>query len=973
MITPRRTRLVRVADLNSFRHAIVHLSSREPGQTNHPLAPVVIVPTRNAARQLARTFDASAPLPPLVTRDELYDHLHARLSHGPRRLTVYERDVMMQAAARGIASEPARSRPGFVAEMLRFYDQLRRHARTVKRFEELLNERLAQDAEYDRGAERMLEQTRFLTAAFRAYEQRVFESAACDEHTLRARLIDDAGEPPADPVRAVLVTVGDWIADQDGLYLADFDLLTRLPGLETLDIVATEGLLASGFHQRIHEWLPGIEEIEAATLNVRPSFVRPRLAVPTGSERSLFVHRDREEELIAIVRRIASDGVSGDRLDRIGVVFKRPLPYLYLAREVFGNERIRYQAADTLPLAAEPFAAALDLVLECVESDFTRAALIGLLRSPHFRFEHEGRPIARDEIAALNRMLSEKRYLGGFDRLMNLEPTAGSTAKGDTLISPALTAARAIAAQLAPLSGAAPASVQLRSLVGFLDGHARPIDEPGPLASRLLRAKGAIAGALESLTAAYAAHDDPPMTIAELSATVRRWIEEQTFLPESRDDGVQLVDDQAARYGDFDELTVVGLVEGEWPERPRRNIFYPSSLINALGWPSEKDRRSAAESRFVDLLCSATRRVAVSTVTLDDEALVEVSTFEEVIPLARLTALPAESGSPPNLYEETPLLDFSAPLPLEPDAERWSEMRRSRSPRDASLFHGQTEAVPPRPWSVSALETYLGCPFKFFAQHVLRLEEEPEDEEVMDPRTQGQFIHEVFEAFFKRWHDSGYQAITVDNLETARAIFTEVVDEQLAVLSITEAGLERTRLLGSAAAAGLGEAVLRMEAERPVGVVARLLEHRLEGEFAWETETGRHVVSLRGKADRVDLLADGTFRVIDYKLGWPPNKARALQLPIYGLCAEQLLDGHLGRHWTLGEAAYLAFKGPKRVVPLFTSPADRDSVLAAARERLVATVDAISRGEFPPRPDDVHRCETCSYDAVCRKDYVGDV
>jgi RecB family exonuclease len=164
-----------------------------------------------------------------------------------------------------------------------------------------------------------------------------------------------------------------------------------------------------------------------------------------------------------------------------------------------------------------------------------------------------------------------------------------------------------------------------------------------------------------------------------------------------------------------------------------------------------------------------------------------------------------------------------------------------------------------------------------------------------------------------------------------------------------------------------------MEAERPVGVVARLLEHRLEGEFAWETETGRHVVSLRGKADRVDLLADGTFRVIDYKLGWPPNKARALQLPIYGLCAEQLLDGHLGRHWTLGEAAYLAFKGPKRVVPLFTSPADRDSVLAAARERLVATVDAISRGEFPPRPDDVHRCETCSYDAVCRKDYVGDV
>jgi RecB family exonuclease len=164
-----------------------------------------------------------------------------------------------------------------------------------------------------------------------------------------------------------------------------------------------------------------------------------------------------------------------------------------------------------------------------------------------------------------------------------------------------------------------------------------------------------------------------------------------------------------------------------------------------------------------------------------------------------------------------------------------------------------------------------------------------------------------------------------------------------------------------------------MEAERPAAVVDRLLEHRLEGTFAFETADGPRSIALRGKADRVDLLADGTFRLIDYKLGWPPNKARALQLPIYGLCAEQQLDGHLGRRWKLGEAAYLAFKGPKRVVPLFGSPADRDHVLADAQERLAATIDAIDRGDFPPRPDDVFRCESFAYAAVCRKDYIGDV
>ena len=78
-------------------------------------------------------------------------------------------------------------------------------------------------------------------------------------------------------------------------------------------------------------------------------------------------------------------------------------------------------------------------------------------------------------------------------------------------------------------------------------------------------------------------------------------------------------------------------------------------------------------------------------------------------------------------------------------------------------------------------------------------------------------------------------------------------------------------------------------------------------------------LALRGKADRIDLLEDGTFRLIDYKLGWPPDRNRALQLPVYSLFAEHALAGHRGRHWRLGEAVYLAFKGPKRVVPLFTA------------------------------------------------------
>ena len=100
---------------------------------------------------------------------------------------------------------------------------------------------------------------------------------------------------------------------------------------------------------------------------------------------------------------------------------------------------------------------------------------------------------------------------------------------------------------------------------------------------------------------------------------------------------MHLLDDQAARYGDFDDVTIVGLIEHEWPERPRRNIFYPPALLKSLGWPSEKDRRAAADARFLDLLASPLATIALSTFTLDDDALVTRSMQLDEVPRARLS------------------------------------------------------------------------------------------------------------------------------------------------------------------------------------------------------------------------------------------------------------------------------------------------------------------------------------------------
>ena len=84
--------------------------------------------------------------------------------------------------------------------------------------------------------------------------------------------------PRCSPLRRVVVTVADWIADPDGLFVADFDLLTRLPGLEALDLVATDRPARIRFHQRLHDWLPGLEEVGRGRARLA-RLSRPRLIV----------------------------------------------------------------------------------------------------------------------------------------------------------------------------------------------------------------------------------------------------------------------------------------------------------------------------------------------------------------------------------------------------------------------------------------------------------------------------------------------------------------------------------------------------------------------------------------------------------------------------------------------------------------------------------------------------------------------
>ena len=1001
MITPRITRLLRVADLQAM-HAYIALCAADADARGC----AVIVPTRGAAEALRQTLEnrcltPESPallLPDIVTRGEFYDRLHARLPNAPARLTDFEREVIFRRSAIEAASQgtpaPFRLRAGLIVEILAFYDELRRRDKTVAAFERLMIGSLESSADSDRGAERLLRLTRFLSAAFAIFEHRIAATDRVDEHGLRALIVGGPGSRIPDPgslipdpgsrdatfpYRHIIVTVPDQAADPRGLWLADYDLLARMPGLERLDIVATENLLAAGYHQRLHDVLPGIEEER-----IGASATLPVLSVPEapagGASVRWIVCRDREEELVDVAR--TAKRRTDSSLDRTAVVFQRPLPYLYLARQVFPDAEIPYQALDARPLAAEPFAAALDLVFSFAIAEGTRATLVELMASPLWSFQIDGRPVEREDVAAADVRLREVKYVGGWDRLASLATDSAELVPADagrrrqglrsTRASAALRAASMAAAELQPMIEAGSASSQVAALLAFVAAHERLPDSRDEWHGRHFRARSAVLAALESLRDAHRAHDDAPVPLAELSNTVRRWIEGQTFSPRAGTRGLMLLDAPSAAYADVDNLRLTGLVESDWPDRGRRSIFYPPSLLTQLGWPADVDRLAAALARFHDLLRLARVRVSVSTFTLEDDAIVPASAFLEELETAGLPIerVPPAGRSRIFLHEavsEDPVAAAAVGgLPLES-----LMLRASRSPASGGMYHGAAGAREAGVYAVSSIERYLECPFKYFAAYVLRLPEERGEESGLTPQERGQFLHKVFEAFFSEWQSSGRGSLTIENIPEALGIFERIAEAQLTTLPESDRALERTHLLGSAAAPGLAERAFAFEIEHGGDVIERLLEHELEGAFDFKTAAGPRTVRLRAKADRIDLMADGTLRVVDYKLGKAPKPARVLQLPVYGVCAEQSLEGRHGRSWTLGRAGYVAFREKNPFVALGASSSLAEAV-DAGQERLLAAIDAIERGEFPPNPDEPFICTRCGYASVCRKDYVGD-
>ena len=594
MITPRRTRLLRVPSLRGMQDQLAGLISGLDLETATDT--FVVVPTRAAGEQLRRSVEdrllqtrAVMAWPNVGPRADLYRELASRATRTPLPLSEFDREVLLARVAREVRQAglepPFALRPSLVAEMVALYDHIRRQARTLEDFDRNLRAELEPSADTDRGAAQLLGQTAFLTAVFTAYERQLADLGASDEHRLREHLLAAASPRP---LQHVVVAVADRVADADGLWPVDFALLAQLPRLARVDIVATEALLASGFLERVHAALPGLDEVLDAGSVSRTSTesAAPRLVVP-ATDVLVAIARDREEELALVARRLKAArhwagrprcATGADRAPPAALSLSGPLGVRRRRRSL---RDARHPAPGRRAVRCRPGPGA-----RRGRHELRRPATVGLLRSPHFTFDDVADGLPSESVSAFDRALADARYLGGIDRLARL---AEGLERDRRTGQPRRTKAAA--------RGAGGAGGACGGTRAGRAGRVAPGNDTDSHAPRLPRASSsrarakawmseapgvrrAVSGALAALGRAHAEHD--PEALAgglDLSSAIRRWLGGQTF---------------AVRTG------VGG--SGCWTRRPPAS---PTSMKCSCRAGGRRVARTAGGASSIRRLCSA--------------------------------------------------------------------------------------------------------------------------------------------------------------------------------------------------------------------------------------------------------------------------------------------------------------------------------------------------------------------------------
>jgi len=404
-------------------------------------------------------------------------------------------------------------------------------------------------------------------------------------------------------------------------------------------------------------------------------------------------------------------------------------------------------------------------------------------------------------------------------------------------------------------------------------------------------------------------------------------------LADGRRNVVHVIGAHEARQWRLPAIFVCGMTEKQFPRIHRQDPFLPDGARRLLRGSGIRVRTAAEFEReeralFESAVTRASMLVTLSYAEIDARGEANLpSLFLEDL------ALPVESGA-----------SLPACLLVAPRADREARPAEIRAPSLLRLLREKTALVSP-----TSLETYLQCPFQYYAGCTLRLAPPPaRPEQRLDYMTQGSIVHETLAKWYGQPQDIAprFESIFARALEDLRI----------------PPGYHVERLRN----AMLEDLIAFVEDGRWPRAD---FESKTEQSFEFALET----LGIRGRIDRLDTAPDGRAYVIDYKYS-AAQRARErltdenlLQAPLYAMAAARAFGARPAGMFYIGLKGGVVYAGwsDGPVANLTVQPIP-ERWLETAEERTLRVVEEIRSGRVEPAPAHPENCHRCDFRDVCR-------
>lgn len=216
-------------------------------------------------------------------------------------------------------------------------------------------------------------------------------------------------------------------------------------------------------------------------------------------------------------------------------------------------------------------------------------------------------------------------------------------------------------------------------------------------------------------------------------------------------------------------------------------------------------------------------------------------------------------GAAPLDADARPVLSWELPVSGAVSPAQRPRIVLPRSPREGLPVPGAPPALSP-----SALESYLECPYKWFAQRRLRLSEPDAGFGALE---MGSFSHGVLRSFYEHFREAGHAKVERGSLPEVRALLREVFDRHLR----SQAKLKRSanplipRTSFEQAEINDLEKKLVAYLDREAELLPGFVPTYFEFDFGSAEPFPYAGCLLRGSVDRIDVNGQGQAVVIDYK------------------------------------------------------------------------------------------------------------